>query len=132
MCSYYILELLGHLSGPSPQRHVTGWFIALIQWLYFPEALLLRQVAHACCWQLPSVPWPDALRLAACQLETIIGVPVTRFWSVQQSSLAWRMWTVGRDLRLFPQCREAACILRASGSATRWSLGRRDVSCGLA
>ena len=90
MCSYYILELLGHLPGPSPQG-----FIVFIQWLYFPEALLLGQLAHACCWQLPPVPWPDALRLAARQLEIIIGVPVTRFRSVQQSSLAWRMWAVG-------------------------------------
>ena len=110
MCGYYLLELLGHLPGPCPQWHVTGWFIVLIDWLYLPEALLLRQVARACCWQLPSVLWPDALRLAARQLETIIGMPVTRVRSAQQSSLAWRMWTVGRDLRLFPQCREAACV----------------------
>ena len=60
----------------------------------------LRQVVRDCCW----------LCLAARQLETTIGMPVTRFRSAQQSSLAWRMWTVGRDLRLFPQSHEAACI----------------------
>ena len=89
-----------------------GLFIVFAQWLYLPEALLLRQAAHACCWQLPPVPWPAALCLVACQLDATIGCPVTRFRSAQQSSLAWRMWT-GRNLRLFPQCREAACIAAA-------------------
>ena len=126
MCSYYLLELLGHLPGPSPQGHVTGWFIVLAQWLYFPEALLLRQVSCACCWQLPPVTWPAALRLAARQLEIIRGVPVTRFRSVHQSSLARRVWTAGRDLRLFPLCREAACIAAYCTQVVRQLTGPVD------
>ena len=96
--------------------------------MYFPEALLLRQVAHACCWQLPPVPWPDALRLAARQLEAIIGVPVTRFRSAQQRSLAWRMWTVGCDLRLFPQFRQAACIAAYCTQVVRQLAGPLDAA----
>ena len=30
-------------------------------------------------------------------------MPVSRFRSAHQSSLAWRMWYVGRDLRFFPR-----------------------------
>ena len=69
MCCYFILKLLGHLPGPSPRGQVTGWFMVFAQWLYLPEALLLRQVAPACCWQLPPVLWLAALRLVASQLD---------------------------------------------------------------
>ena len=123
MCCYFILKLLGRLPGPSPRGQVTGWFMVFAQWLYLPEALLLRQVAPACCWQLPPVLWPAALRLVASQLDATIGCPVTRFRSAQQSSLAWRMWTVGRDLRLFPQCREAACIAAYCTQVVRQLVG---------
>ena len=110
MCAYFLLELLGCLPGPCPQWNITGWFAVVVQWLHLPEALLLRQIARNCCRQLTATPWHVALHLAARQLESMIGVPASRFRSVHQNSLAWRLWHVGRDLRLFPQCREAACI----------------------
>ena len=128
MCGYYLLELLGYLPGPSAQGHIAGWFIVFSQWLFFPEALLLRQVALECCWQLPPVQWDDALRLAERQLEAIMGVPRTRFRSARQSSLAWRMWFVGRDLRLFPQCREAACIAAYCTQVVRQLAGSPNAS----
>ena len=48
------------------------------------------------------------------------------FRSAQQSSLAWRMWTVGQDLRLFPQCRKAACIAAYCTQVVRQLVGPVD------
>ena len=80
--------------------------------------------APACCWQLLPVLWPAALRLVASQLDATLDCPVTRFRTAQQSLLAWRMWTVGRDLRLFPQCREAACIVAYCTRVVRQLVGQ--------
>ena len=105
MCSVFLVRLLGRLPGPSQQWHIVGWFGVIIQWLHLPQALLLRRVARNSCRQLTATPWHAALRIVSQRLDEMIGVPASRFRPVQQCPLAWRLWHVGRDLRLFPQCR---------------------------
>ena len=99
MCGFYPMRLLARLPGPQAQLQLAGWFVM---------ALFAAGIApEACC--------PPCL----CTTRQCSVGMLTAWWACQsagfgpfrphtQSTLAWRLWYVGRPLRFFPRCREAA------------------------